>query len=208
MAFAHALDDATIFREYEPREVGRDGYPLAWHDLGEGRGVKHLVREAAGNRCARCGHPYEPGMGEWSPCDEHCTHGAPYRLIAPGMGVMTVDVDEPSSGVQHWRSHGMVHARWRILTVHHLRAGDEAKRDLRWFNLAPLCQRDHLLIQRKVVMENPWPWEHSSWFKPHAAAWYALRYLGENLTYTQTLVRLDELLALGRDEECVERMAL
>jgi hypothetical protein len=35
MAPAHALDDMTVFREYRPRECGSDGYPLAWHDLGD-----------------------------------------------------------------------------------------------------------------------------------------------------------------------------
>jgi hypothetical protein len=26
------------FRVYEPSECGTDGYPLAWHDLGDGKG--------------------------------------------------------------------------------------------------------------------------------------------------------------------------
>ena len=86
-----------------------------------------------------------------------------------------------------------VEARWRILTVHHLNG---AKHDLRWWNLASLCQRCHLYVQRKVVMERVYIWEHTEWFKPHAAGWYAAAYLGENLTREQTMARLDELLAL------------
>ncbi len=114
--------------------------------------------------------------------------------------------DEPGRIIADGIAKGAaIQAAWRILTVHHL---NERKHDLRWHNLAALCQRCHLVIQRKVTMENPWPWEHSTWFRPHAAAWYALRYLGEHLTYTDTMARLDELLALGREHEAVERMAL
>ncbi len=253
-----ALDDMTVFREYEPRELGADGYPLVWHDLGRGEplvwtadgrniecwddgarepyGVKHLVRAVAGKRCQRCGHPYrfagtwETLAGEtvvaqprltdeqlfdaalviesgarihWSFCDEHCTHGGPVRVrdisgqwqhYGPGddagpLLVMSVERQ----------------AAWRILTVHHL---NERKHDLRWWNLAALCQRCHLTIQRRVTMEVSYPWEHTPWFRPHAAAWYALRYLGEHLTHTETIARLDELLEVGRREELVERMAL
>ena len=150
-------------------------------------------------------------MGEWSPCDIACAHFGPYRWrVGEGYPWTFVqEGDEPGRIIADGIAKGVeIQAAWRILTVHHLRAGDEAKRDLRWFNLAPLCQRCHLLIQRKVVMERPWPWPHADWFKAHVAGWYALRYGGENLAYTATLARLDELLALGRREECVERMAL
>lgn len=167
------------FRVYEPSECGRDGYPLAWHDLGDGKGVKHLVREHAGHRCIRCLHPYECGVsgGEMSPCDDQCAHEGPMQFLQ-------IDGE-------------MVrHARWRILTVHHLRLGHDAKRDLRWWNLAALCQRCHLYIQGKVVMERVWPWPHSEWFKPYAAGWYAWAYLGEDLTREQVMDRLDDLLAL------------
>ena len=72
---------------------GPDGYPPEWHAT-----IKHAVREAAGNRCVRCGHPYTKGDGEWSLCGgSECTHGAPYRLIVPGMGGISVVCDEPGS---------------------------------------------------------------------------------------------------------------
>jgi hypothetical protein len=72
----------TAFRVYEPSECGKDGYPLAWHNLGDGKGVKHLVREQAGHRCVRCLHPFVCGStpGKWSPCDERCAHKGPVRL--------------------------------------------------------------------------------------------------------------------------------
>ena len=189
------------FRVYERHELHTDGYPVAWHDLGLGdrRGVKHLVREEAGHRCVRCGHPYRTGThgrGEWTPCDEQCRHVGPVRVLAAEGGsveVAVVDDDEVRAMVIDGSP---VEAAWRILTVHHLRLGDDAKRDLRWWNLAALCQRCHLQIQGKVQMERIWPWPHSGWFRPYAAGWYAWAYLGEDLTRDETMGRLDELLAL------------
>lgn len=166
-----------LFRVYEA--LGSDGYPHEWHGCcGELEhdplgGIKERVREAAGNRCVRCGHPYrkgEHGNGEWSPCDERCRHGGPLRM-----------------------DHRRTEAQWRILTVHHL-TGNKA--DCRWWNLAPLCQRCHLQIQGRVNMAQVFPHEHSEWFKPYAAGYYAATYLNEDLTREQTMERLDELLAL------------
>ena len=176
------------FRVYEPGECGKDGYPFEWHKT-----VKHLVREQAGNRCVRCQHPYVKGAGEWSPCDERCAHGSPLRVNGD-IGWDWSGVTGDSVGGMVSRGH-VVEARWRILTVHHLRLGATAKRDLRWWNLASLCQRCHLQIQGKVQMERVWPWPHSDWFKPYAAGWYAHCYLGEDLTRSEVEARLDELLA-------------
>ncbi len=264
MAAAHALDDMTVFREYEPRELKNGRYPHAWDRLGEGHdalldaadevlpgshvGVKDIVRQVTGHRCQRCKHPYWVGKGigsweevhpldvdeevaqlalafdspeeptravmatrvHWSPCDHRCEHTGPVRgQIWPGLPAppppRPIEFSERWPTAGDWTRYMPVEAAYRILTVHHL---NEVKSDLRWWNLAALCQRCHLTIQRKVTMENPWPWEHSAWFRPHAAAWYALRYRGEHLTYTQTMARLDELLALGQQHEQVERMAL
>lgn len=180
----------ALLRLYD--EPHRDGYPEPWVS----KAIPNLVREQAGHRCIRCGHPYrkgEHGNGEWSPCDAECTHGAPYRVVAMGGGVITVSVEEPERSIQGWRAAGDVFARWRILTVHHLN-GD--KLDCRWWNLTALCQRCHLTIQGKVRMERRFLAEHSDWFKPYAAAWYAWDRLGEDLTREETMERLDELLAL------------
>jgi hypothetical protein len=159
------------FRAYASEECGPDGYPIAWHAE-----IKHLVREQAGHRCVRCGHPYRNGQhgnGEWSPCDFRCTHGGPTRM----------DNDAPTFQV----------AQWRVLTVHHL---DGDKRNCRWWNLAALCQRCHLQIQGRVKMGQVYPHEHSEWFRPFAASFYAWSYLGEDLSREETEARLDELLAL------------
>jgi hypothetical protein len=182
------------FRRYQPDECGPDGYPLAWHDLGDGIGVKHLVREQAEHRCVRCLHPYRCGVDspEWSRCDDQCRHDGPTRTYLPDnpLAVMPVSV-----GGQ-WPAEAVTDAQWRVLTVHHLCLGADAKRDLRWWNLAALCQRCHLTIQGRVLMERVWPWPHSEWFKPYAAGWYAWSYLGEDLSREEVDERLDELLAL------------
>lgn len=57
-----------------------------------------------------------------------------------------------------------------MLTVHHL---DLDKSNLAWWNLAALCQRCHLRIQGKVIMERIWFLEHSPWFIPYVAGYYA-----------------------------------
>jgi hypothetical protein len=202
------MTDLSIFRLYDPAGVGPDGYPPEWHRRGpfpevhaEQVGVKHLVREAAGHRCVRCGHPYRKGAhgrGEWSPCDERCTHAGPFRgrrdepefLDYPPVAERGGAVAGPLVAAG-WT----IEAQWRVLTVHHLNG---VKWDLRWWNLVALCQRCHLSVQSRVLMERVYPFEHSEWFKPYAAGWYASAYLGEDLTRAETLARLDELLALER----------
>lgn len=190
-----------MFRQYDPTvdQFESGGYPLAW------KVIKHIVRDEAGNRCVRCGHPYvvgQQGNGEWTPCDMKCAHLGPVRIrSAEALEWREFNMDEfgmpaetevPSPhGVVRWE----VEAHWRILTVHHL---DGDKANCRWFNLAPLCQRCHLTIQGRVQMARVWPWEHSDWFKPYVAGYYALVYLEENLTREETMARLDELLALER----------
>lgn len=64
----------------------------------------------------------------------------------------------------------------RILTVHHL---DMNKSNCEWWNIPALCQRCHLEIQNKVVMERRWMFEYSEWFIPYYAGYCAHR-LGFN----------------------------
>ena len=194
----HGGPDTLLRVYFDPAEIGPDGYPYVWHEQSEallhpagqpGDGpvlhlaVKDYIRDLAGDRCERCGHPYIKGQGlneGWSPCDELCTHGGPIRareawaedewryhesthghLAGEGLN------DPGPDGVElaRWE----VHASWRILTVHHLNG---IKHDLRWWNLAALCQRCHLTIQAKVHLERPWVKPHTDWFKPHAAGYY------------------------------------
>lgn len=189
---------AGPFRVYAADELGKDGYPPEWHET-----LKHAVREQAGHRCVRCGHPYRTGEhpmekvedGEhgpvyvsWTPCDERCRHGGPVRYWTHKSGPVEYDGPDETIALH-------VEARARILTVHHL---DGDKANCRWWNLAALCQRCHLTIQGRVVMARVWPWEHSEWFRPYVAGYYAHAYLGEDLDRAQVEERLEELLGLER----------
>lgn len=157
--------------------------------------------------------PMNAKRTNWSPCDAICRHGGPVRSRSSyGIGWVDVaefkegrvagdlvrEVEEDIGGKSPY-----VQAAWRILTVHHLNG---IKADLRWWNLAALDQRCHLFIQRKVTMDQPWPWQHTAWFRPYAAGFYAAKYLKEDLNLDETMARLDELLEIGCREESVERM--
>lgn len=188
----------TAMRFYEPHELGADGYPPEWHET-----IRHLVREEAGHRCVRCGHPFIVGStpGMWSPCDERCTHGGPLRSrIGAGTWLESESVARTFAGDEVPALVAVtagitIEAKHRVLTVHHL---DGVKANCRWWNLAALDQRCHLQIQGKVQMERVYPWEHSAWFRPYVAGYYAWTYLGEDLDRASTLARLDELLGLER----------
>lgn len=182
---------SDLLRVYlDPNEIGPDGYPYAWrkttppvallHEPAPLPPIKNFIREQAGFRCERCQHPYPPSItdtcprGEWTPCDEQCTHDGPVRVVVPGMLQAWTDGDDrlayPLDGKQALANGHEVYAQWRILTTHHLNG---IKHDCRWWNLAALCQRCHLTIQGKVYLDRPWNKPHSEWFKPHAAGYYA-----------------------------------
>jgi hypothetical protein len=170
-----------------PDPFGSDGYPVAWHQT-----IKHLVREQAGHRCVRCGHPYRVGRTgpQWSPCDRHCTHGGPARYLMDDGEWSPESMPDEVAILVGLRP---VEAAWRVLTVHHL---DGDKANCRWWNLAALCQRCHLEIQSRVVMDRRWLYEHSDWFKPYVAGYYAHVYLGQEIGRDEAENRLNELLAL------------
>ena len=130
--------------------------------------VSLQTKEAAGWRCVRCGHPNER-PGHKVRCDRRC---------------------DPSR-----HRGGLNDGKQRILTVHHL---DGDKSNLSWWNLAALCQVCHLQIQGKVIMRRQFIFEHSEWFKPYVAGFYAWVYLSENLSRDEVMARLDELLGLER----------
>ena len=47
-------------------------------------------------------------------------------------------------------------------------------------------------------MERPWIFEHTDWFKPYVAGYYAYTLLDKDLDRLEIEAQLDELLALGR----------
>ena len=83
----------------------------------------------------------------------------------------------------------------RVLTVHHL---DGDKSNCRWWNLAALCQADHLKIQAQVIMAQTYQLPHTDWFKPYVAGFYAFTLMGEDLSREAVMDRLDELLLVGQ----------
>lgn len=200
----------SVLRLYlDPAEIANDGYPYAWEKPNWGGHasprIPDLVRQQAGHRCVRCGHPFVVGQtpGHWSPCDALCSHGGPVRFREAGRGddgpwkevdprgitAAQMRIDEGPLGETVRFD---VEAAWRILTVHHLNG---VKHDCRWWNLVALCQRCHLTIQAKVVMTREYHREHSEWFKPYVAGFYASEYLGEELTRDVAVERLVEILA-------------
>ena len=80
------------------------------------------------------------------------------------------------------------------LTVHHL---DLNPANCAWWNIPALCQRCHLSIQNKDVMERHWMFEHSEWFKPYVAGYYA-HSVGLIETKEYVLANLKDLLILEK----------
>ena len=80
------------------------------------------------------------------------------------------------------------------LTVHHL---DIDPSNCEWWNLAALCQRCHLHIQGKVVMERVWMLPHSDWFKPYVAGYHA-KQTGQRTDKEYVMCHIDELIAAGQ----------
>ena len=79
------------------------------------------------------------------------------------------------------------------LTVHHL---DINPTNCAWWNLAALCQRCHLSIQGRVIMERVWMLPHSEWFRPYVAGYYAHR-RGLPETREYVLAHLETLLDIA-----------
>lgn len=163
-------------------------YPPDWKQTSD------ATWAAAGHRCIRCGHPYRKGQhgkGEWTPCDECCTHGGPMAVILRGE-ILPYEPTLPLAAGRLISDGVRIVAQWRIGTVHHL---DGNKANCAWWNLLALCQRCHLTIQGKVNPEQPYMLEHSDWFKPYVAGFYAKKYEGRNITREQAIAEMSRLLA-------------
>ena len=164
-------------------------YPADWPEISD------LVWAEAGHRCLRCLHPYQKGKhgkGEWTACGVECSHQGPLAYLV-GEQIVPV-VSNSRAGVLVVGGKNAL-AQWRIGTVHHL---DGDKANCRWWNLLALCQRCHLTIQSRVNPHQPYMLEHSAWFKPYVAGFYANKYEGRDITREQALAEMDRLLALER----------
>lgn len=121
------------------------------------------------------------------PCQPRGTYPPNWKEIAAavkaeagGRCVRCVHAHDPAAGY--------------TLTVHHL---DGDKSNGRWWNLAALCQRCHLHIQGKVVMERVWMFEHSAWFVPYVAGYYAFHFgLPDDRATVER--HAEQLIALGQ----------
>lgn len=169
-------------------------YPADW------KSISDATWSAAGHRCIRCLHPYrkgEHGKGEWTPCDAKCIHAGPVGIVLHGVVGQDPIVELKTEFViAQTRKMGVpILARWRIGTVHHL---DGNKANCRWWNLLALCQRCHLTIQSRVNPQQPYMLEHSEWFKPYVAGFYAFKYEGRELTRAEAVAEMQRLLAHER----------
>lgn len=183
-------------------------YPPDWKEISD------LTWAAAGHRCIRCGHPYrkgEHGKGEWSPCDEKCTHSGPLLVVEPALLASPWKItlaaellsEMPGNPLENTRTVAdllanrpagntkIIVARWRIATVHH---ADGNKSNCAWWNLLALCQRCHLEFQGRVIPDVPYFLEHSAWYKPYVAGFYAWKYEGLQITREEATARMDQLL--------------
>ena len=175
-----------------PRVLDITGeYPADWKEISD------ATWAAAGHRCIRCGHPYrkgEHGKGEWTACDENCTHKGPMALLWRDDRV-PYEQGFPMTAGDLVKNGLRIVAQWRIGTVHHL---DGNKSNVAWWNLLALCQRCHLKTQARVNPQVPYILEHSDWFKPYVAAFYAFKYEGRQITREEAVAEMDRLLALER----------
>lgn len=167
-------------------------YPADWGAIGD------RVREEAGHRCIRCAHPFRTGThgkGEWTPCDERCTHKGPMAVMSAADTMARYEAGFQKTAGELVRAGLTIVAEWRILTVHHF---DGDKANCEWWNLLALCQRCHQQIQTRVIPQTPWFLEHSEWAKPYVAGFYAKKYEGRSITREEATARLAELLAFER----------
>jgi hypothetical protein len=127
------------------------------------------------------GSTYPP---DWPDIAKRCKEAAAWRCVRCG------HLHDPARGY--------------TLTVHHL---DMDPSNCRWWNLAALCQRCHLQIQAKVVMERVWMFEHTPWFKPYVAGYYAF-HAGLPDDEATVAQHIDALIALGQGKATREEIGL
>jgi hypothetical protein len=88
------------------------------------------------------------------------------------------------------------------LTVHHLDINPE---NCAWWNIPALCQRCHLHIQGKVIMEQPYLFGHSEWFKPYVGGYYAKQSgLTDTRDYYQSLEVLPREYVMAHIDEFLQ----
>lgn len=164
----------------------RGTYTEYWPTLSE------WVKRAAGNACIRCHHP--AGDRQWpDPLDAarrrmEYDRGKRYLVGPPVKMITRLAPCTPAC------THPHEDVKMRALTVHHLN-GDKSCEY--WWNLLALCQVCHLVVQAKLIPERPYLWEHTEWFKPYAAGYYAAQ-AGIFLSRATIVDSLNHWLQLGQ----------
>lgn len=159
-------------------------YPADWKEIAS------RVKAEAGNRCIRCGHPDGDKLERNFDIKIHGEEGdlTDAQLRAIGEPTRIKRLVSCDKGCRHEQD-----GKLRQLTVHHL---DGDKSNCRWWNLLALCQKCHLSVQARVVPERPFLWEHSEWFKPYAAGFYA--YWHDGLELDREDCDIERYLRLGQ----------
>lgn len=152
----------------------RGEYPIDWAV------IARATKEAAGWKCVRCRHDFEPGSGRALACTTDCDRDrCRHPRIAERQGV-------------------------HVLTVHHL---DGDKGNCRWWNLLSLCNACHLSVQARVVVERAWLFPHSEWFIPYVCGFYAHFYAAMDISRAAAEADPGMWLALGQPWLAAERAA-
>lgn len=148
-------------------------YPANWREISD------ATMRAAGHRCVRCRHPFDPDTRRPLPCDERCD---PER---GRFGPWPLKTDAP----QHWVGPGLNYG------VHHF---DGDKGNCRWWNLMALCNSCHLSVQARVVPERPWLFAHSEWALPYVGGFYAFWFADREEPRERVLALPRFFLAVGQ----------
>lgn len=158
-------------------------YPPDWPEIAS------RVKAEAGNRCIRCGHPDEP---PWKVPAMVRVWESRTGQVATGPAQCDERCTHPADGKQ------------RMLTVHH---ADNDKSNVAWWNLLALCQSCHLAIQGRVIMERPWMLDHTEWFRPYVAGYYAAMF---SLPADREWVtaHAEDLIDLGQGRRCALAFAV
>lgn len=151
-------------------------YPADWP------AISLRVKEAAGWRCVRCHHAFEPGTGRPHACDAQCDDlRGRRRHLEPGQERRIVTAHDYGPGLNYG--------------VHHL---DGDKANSAWWNLLAMCNSCHLTIQSRVIVERPYILAHSEWFIPYVCGWYAHYYGHLAITREQAIAEPARFLAMGQ----------
>lgn len=167
-------------------------YPDNWKEIAK------ETKEDAGWRCVRCGHPHESPK-ERIQCNLQCDLSKHIETQKMYYKIDSSSPRERNKAYSFFNLDYWPHQRQRVLTVHHL---DNNKSNCEWWNLTALCQVCHLQIQAKVIMERPFMFDHSHWFRPYVAGYYANE-LGQDTSKGYVYMNIEALLERGKEQVLV-----